>query len=109
MADFIIGARGADAGGQSNAGSAYVYSGADGSLLYQKDGDYTGYYLGASVAGAGDANGDGKDDFIIAAWQAGGMGLAYVYSGADGSLLFGKGGGGTGLFSLEVAGAGDVN
>ncbi len=109
MADFIIGARGTDAGGQSNAGSAYVYSGADGSLLYQKDGDYTGYFLGASVTGAGDVNGDGKDDFIIGAWQAGGMGLAYIYSGANGSLLYGKGGGGTGLFGLEVAGAGDVN
>ena len=83
--DFIIGAFGADPGGLSLAGSAYVYSGADGSLLYQKNGAAAGDNLGNSVAGAGDVDGDGKADFIIGVpfTDPGGLsaaGSAYVIS-----------------------------
>ncbi len=114
-ADFIVGAPYASPGGMDSAGSAYVYSGADGSLLYQKDGAAALDFLGFSVAGAGDVNGDGKADFIIGAPHAdpGGMGdagSAYVYSGATGSLLFQKNGAATGdSLGFSVAGAGDVN
>ncbi len=48
---FIVGAYLADPGGRVEAGSAYVYSGANGSLLYQKDGAAAGDYFGRSVAG----------------------------------------------------------
>ena len=51
-ADFIVGANAADPGGRDSAGSAYVYSGADGSLLYQRDGGATGDRFGLSVGGA---------------------------------------------------------
>ena len=83
-ADFIIGAPSADPSGNSNAGSAYVYSGADGTLLYQKDGAAASDLFGTSVASAGDVNGDGKADFIIGAPSAdpsgmSGAGSAYVY------------------------------
>ncbi|MCI0405906.1 MAG: T9SS type A sorting domain-containing protein, partial [candidate division Zixibacteria bacterium] len=84
-ADFIIGAYFASPGGLGNAGSAYLYSGVDGALLYQKDGAAASDFLGRSVAGAGDVNGDAKADFIIGAYGAdpgglGGAGSAYVYS-----------------------------
>ena len=82
-ADFIIGAYFASPGARSTAGSAYVYSGLGGGLLYQKDGAAAGDLLGYSVAGAGDVNGDGYDDLIVGARDAdpGGLdraGSAYV-------------------------------
>ena len=92
--DFIVGAFLDDpAGGGTDAGSAYVFSGADGSLLYQRTGDTAGDGFGFSVSGAGDVNGDGKADFIVGAIgdDPGGLtnaGSAYVFSGADGSLLY---------------------
>ena len=113
-ADFIVGARLDDpVGGGTNAGSAYVFSGADGSLLYQRTGDTANDYFGYSVSGAGHVNGDGKADFIVGAWGAGGgtdAGSAYVYSGADGSLLYQKTGDTAGdQLGISVSGAGDVN
>jgi len=114
-ADFIISAPGADPGGLSHAGSAFVYSGADGSLLYQKDGVAVGDELGLSVAGAGDVSGDGKADFIIGAPYADPDGLplsgtAFVYSGGDGSLLFQKKGAASfDVLGIRVAGVGDIN
>ena len=114
-ADFIIGASGADPGGLSAAGSAYVYSGATGVLLYQKNGATADDQLGSSVASAGDMNGDGKADFIISAPDAdpGGLSIAgsvFVYSGATGALLYQKNGAaGDGLGRSSVARAGDAN
>ena len=114
--DFMAGAPSADPGGISVAGSAFVYSGADGSLLYRKDGNAdTQKGMGRSLSGAGDVDGDGNDDFIIGAPRAfhGGLnsaGSAFVYSGADGSILYPK----EGVSASEnvgesVSGALDVN
>ncbi len=112
-ADFIVGAFMAAPGGLGNAGSAFVYSGADGSLLYQKNGAEFGAELGISVAGAGDVNGDGKDDFIIGAWladaPASNSGAAYVYSGASGALFYQKNGAFFDNLGISVSGAGDAN
>lgn len=118
VADFIVGAPWTGPGYPTWAGSAFVYSGATGALLYQKDGNAgmgEGDELGKTVAGCGDINGDGRADFIVGAPIArpGGRrwaGAAYVYSGLDGSLLFEK----VGVDSFDlvgstVAGAGDVN
>src|SRR6185295_16995485 len=95
--DFIIGAPYADPGGLTDGGSAYVYSGATGALLYQKDGTALGDNFGNAVAGVGDVNGDGVADFMVGAQTAdpGGIfnaGAAFVYSGATGALLYQKNG-----------------
>jgi len=113
-ADFIVGAPYADPSGLIDAGKVYVYSGADGSLLYEKNGEVASDHFGFSVAGAGDVNGDGREDFIIGAPTytafVAALGSAYVYSGRDGSLLYKKVGESlNNHYGFSVAGAGDVN
>lgn len=87
-ADIAVGAPGNDAAG-SNAGRVYVYSGADGSLIRTFNGPAASAMFGAGVARAGDLNHDGVCDLIVGAPVAlsAPRGRAYVYSGADGSLL----------------------
>jgi hypothetical protein len=109
-ADVIVGASSAF-GGLSLAGAAFVYSGADGSLLYRWDGAVSGDAFGASVSAAGDFNRDGFDDLLVGAYATGpfNSGTAYVYSGADGSLLFFRDGAPFGeYFGWSVSDAGDV-
>lgn len=92
VADFIIGAPDKDPGGVQAAGSVWVYSGANGTVIHRINGTSGGQLLGGSVAAAGDVDGDGFDDIILGApseryadlYPAG---AAYVYSGATGALL----------------------
>jgi hypothetical protein len=113
--DLIVGANTANPGGLTNAGSAYVYSGATGALIWQFDGQAAGDSLGRSVSGAGDVDGDGFDDLILGAYNAApgglsGAGSAYVYSGATGALLGQFDGQATGDgLGVSVSGAGDVD
>ncbi len=113
FADILVGAPFNAAGG-SYAGRIYVYSGADGSLLYTKTGAAAGDNFGISVAGAGDANNDGYADFIVGAEShdagASDAGRTYLFSGLDGALLFVfDGEGDNDWFGKSVSGAGDVN
>jgi len=90
--DVIVGEFENDPNGLDNAGSAHVFSGADGTLLHRFDGAAALDYFGYSVAGAGDANGDGFADLLVGAYEADpggltGAGSAFLYSGLDGSLL----------------------
>ncbi len=112
--DLIVGARGTSGGGQDRAGSAFVYSGFDGSVLLQFHGPDVGSQLGTSVAFAGDVNRDGTPDLIIGAWGVGPAGSysgsAFVYSGVDGSLLYEFFGiSESDNFGYSVDGAGDVD
>ena len=113
FADLIVGAWGDDNNG-TDSGSARVFSGSDGSVLYNFDGDSAGDTLGLSVSGAGDVNGDGFADLIVGAPSDDNNGEASgsvrVLSGFDGSVLYNFNGdsASTGLGS-SVSGAGDVN
>ena len=115
--DFMVGADLADPAGLLDAGSAFVYSGADGSEIHQRHGETASDNFGISVSKAGDVNEDGIPDFIVGAYRAGpggvdvtGAGSAYVYSGADGNLLHKVDGEGLeDSFGFSVSLAGDVN
>lgn len=113
--DFIAGAPLSDPAGLEDAGSILVYSGADGSLLYRKEGYQAQDWLGISVDGAGDVNGDGYDDFIAGAYRYNngdveGAGAAYVFSGIDGTVLYSYVSADTyDYYGFSVSGAGDVD
>lgn len=114
-ADFLVRNYRASPNGLFEAGSAYVYSGQDGSMLYQVDGAFSGEWLGYSVAGAGNVDGDGRADFIIGAPNAdsGGVneaGKVAVYSGLDGGVLYEKfGAEATDHLGASVDGIGDLD
>jgi hypothetical protein len=131
--DFLIGAYGDEDGG-NYAGQTYLIlgrqaadwlmdfdlSGADASFWGEDASDYSGY----SVAGAGDVNGDGYDDFLIGAYgdddggdaagqtylilgrQAADWLMGFDLSGADASFI---GEDADDYSGAPVAGAGDVN
>lgn len=111
--DLIVGAFRDDTFG-ADSGNARVFSGFDGSVLYNFFGDSAGDFLGNSVSGAGDVNGDGFADLIVGSQNddPNGMnsGSAFVYSGADGSTLYSLSGSlPFDAFGFSVSGAGDVN
>jgi len=97
IADVIIGAPNADNNSRTNSGSSYVVYGSDtptninlnslGTAGFRIDGAATSDNSGNSVAGAGDVNGDDKDDVIIGAPNAdpngNNSGSSYVVYGSD--------------------------
>jgi hypothetical protein len=97
-----------------SAGIAYVYSGANGALLHQFQGQASYRYAGWSVAGPGDLNGDGHDDVLVG--EPGPFGAnvlqakVKLYSGKDGSLIgLWQGQNPADGFGRRIAAAGDVN
>lgn len=115
LPDLISGSVWADPGGRSMAGSASVYSGVTGAVIHTFEGQFMRDYLGKSVAGAGDVNGDGIADLIVGAYGADPVGLnmagsAFIYSGATGAVLHSfDGAAALDQFGWAVSGAGDVN
>ncbi|HKB17007.1 MAG TPA: integrin alpha, partial [Planctomycetota bacterium] len=114
--DLIVGAPGADPGGILNAGAARILSGANGAVLRAFDGTAPWDQFGASVAGAGDLDGDGFGDVLVGApfalfagWSD--AGLAQVFSGGSGAILFTLSATSIGNAELgtSVAGSEDLN
>lgn len=82
--DILVGSPARD---RRSTGTARVYSGADGTLLYrfQSSSEFGVpiHRFGSSVSSAGDVNNDGFADFVV-----GGSGYgATVFSGVNGSIL----------------------
>jgi hypothetical protein len=125
FADVIVGAGREDPGTCDGCGGrAYIFSGRNGSVIFElaspNEGYSSGGGFGGSVAGLGDVNGDGFADVIVgASGEDPGLspedaGRAHVFSGQDGSPIFEfaspsedylQGGG----FGGSVAGAGDID
>lgn len=97
--DLIVGANGYT-GQYYLGGKVYVFSGLSGSLLYSYEGsaDYAG--LGSGAAGLGDVDGDGVPDFGASEGSSLVPAQSFVWSGADGSLLFQMFAGGGSLAAL---------
>lgn len=85
--DIIVGAAGYPSA--SYQGQVNVFSGFDGSNLYQITGQAANEWLGQRVTGAGDVDGDGYDDFLAGAPEifTTNTGRAHVYSGLNGSVI----------------------
>ncbi|MDV3243230.1 MAG: integrin alpha, partial [Methylocaldum sp.] len=117
--DLLVGASWQNADGNYAQGRAFVFSGADGSLLHilNNPTPQAVAYFGRAMARAGDVNRDGIPDLLVGApFQDVGshadQGQAYIFSGADGALVY------TldnptpqddAYFGDAVASAGDVN
>jgi hypothetical protein len=121
-ADVLIGADAFD-NGETDEGRAYLFLGSATGLAttpaWTAEGNVANARFGASVASAGDVNGDGHADLIVGAWnfeQAPGLkgGRAFVYLGSPtGPSLTPDwvvtGSDDLGRFGWTVNGAGDVN
>ena len=113
-ADVIGGADREAVGGLLRAGVARVASGPNGALLFVKQGTQAEGRLGFSVAGVGDVNGDGRDDFAASAIgetpNGTDSGRVYVWSGTTGAVLHVFEGAQAGdQLGYSIAGIGDVD
>ncbi|MBW2541023.1 MAG: FG-GAP repeat protein [Deltaproteobacteria bacterium] len=127
--DVIVGSA-AYSAGEAIEGAAFIFHGgmsgiSDGNPTTanaQVEGNQASAWLGSSVSGAGDVNGDGYADVIVGApeYDAGQVdeGIAAVFLGSDTGIASGnpttadaliEGDQANALMGASVAGAGDVN
>ncbi len=119
--DVVVGAPFYDAG-DTDEGTAHLYYGSPSGLAatagWIAESDQAGANLGASVATAGDVNGDGYSDVIVGAVHFENtqtkQGRAYAYLGsasglATAAVWMADGAGAETLLGFSVATAGDVN
>ncbi len=119
-ADLLVGAPSAD-GRLEDGGAAYVYLGSSGGVdastedLIVPAGHARGYYLGYSVTGAGDADGDGYDD-VAASTPFTTTGSVYVFRGSSAGVdasteqeLNPFDGAGDSWFGSRISGGGDLD
>ncbi len=125
--DVIVGNRGEQVSGGYSDGKAFVYLGSASGLSTTPvwTGDEADSHYGSVVAGAGDVNGDGYDDIIVATPGArksynnflsarlDSVGRVYLYlgsaSGISAAASWQKSGDSGSAFGFTATGAGDVN
>jgi len=93
VADLIVGAPFTTRPEAYGVGSVLVFSGATGALIYNFLGTEGGTYMGWSVAGLGDLDGDGIPEIAIGTPYASvggniGVGSVAIRSGATGELVY---------------------
>lgn len=93
-ADFAVGAPRFFTLDAPERGAVHLFSGANGALLHTRQGDSAGDHLGFALASVGDANGDGRGDYVAGApdditWFGPVRldGSAFVFSGANGAQI----------------------
>ena len=112
--DFAVGDSGADGNG-ANAGRVWVLSGGDNgaTVLFTVDGESPGANLGSALGRLKDVTGDGRDELIVGAQNAGpgARGRAYVYDVVQQLELhaFTADPTGSSFGQFFVSGVGDVN
>lgn len=94
--DILIGSENASTTGEQ-AGRVTLYSGADGSEIWSRNGKHSWDLLGSAADGLSDLDGDGVADVVVGAYGAtgrsggsagsSGRGAAYVLSGSDGDII----------------------
>ncbi len=112
LGDFIVGAEGVDAGGYTDVGAAYVFSGVGAGLIYSLVGIDDDDNFGHAVTGLQSLDGDPIPDFAVGApyADAGGIraGEVTVVAGASG-LPIRSHADVTGYLGTCVASAGDFD
>ncbi|MGB0952406.1 MAG: VCBS repeat-containing protein [Planctomycetota bacterium] len=112
--DFLLGSPDADPAIGTNAGSIFVHSGADGSLLQRIDGAVAGNHLGYQLAVGSDFDGDGAAEFAATAPFANesfpNTGAVVVFSGGNWQEVLRIAGATIDVeLGLAMAGGADVN
>jgi hypothetical protein len=122
FSDIVVGAAQFD-NGEADEGGAYLYLGSSTGLslvpAWTAEGNQSGASLGASVASAGDVNGDGYSDVVLGSpsFDSSGRideGRAFVYLGGSNGLAAtpvwtASSNQASASFGTSVASAGDVN
>lgn len=121
FSDVIVGAWFYDHG-ENNEGAAFIYhgsaSGISTTYAAMVESNQVSAYLGTTVAGAGDVNGDGFSDVIVGAYQYDNgqtdEGAAFIYHGSATGInttaaTMVESNQANAHFSISIAGAGDVN
>lgn len=111
--DVAVGTPFFDGAGLSR-GRMSIFSGVDGSVIRHHEGLVNGDRLGHKVAGVGDVDNDGTDDYAACAFNSDvialNSGTVLVYSGASGSLLHSfEGSINNAHFGVGLDGMGDYN
>lgn len=102
--DILVGAPASDNIGIPGSGSAFLLSGATGSVLRRVDGSTMNESLGWSVDGAGDLNGDGILDLLVGSFGPT-IGFAVAFSGSSGQEILRI----TDAYEVVVSGSPDLD
>jgi hypothetical protein len=111
--DIAIGAPGVSTT-ETLAGQVIIYNGLDGTVIRTLDGASAYGSFGQTLANAGDVNGDGVADLLVAAPNHSDLfangGQVTLFSGANGTVLLTlDGAAASDQFGITVAGIGDSN